>query len=96
MQVKSIAESSKRSIQPSLNYRLSSSIFKWPLTVNGLILLFCSFQMKPSGHPEDNHSDTSRETVTSDSGRGGSEDDLPVSHNNSKGKLSETIYRKCL
>ena len=45
--------------------------------------------MKPSGHPEDNHSDTSRETVTSDSGRGGSEDDLPVSHNNSKGKHSE-------
>ncbi|KAL4229883.1 Protocadherin Fat 4 [Mactra antiquata] len=33
---------------------------------------------------KDNHSDTSRETVTSDSGRGGSEDDLPTSHNNSK------------
>ena len=45
--------------------------------------------MKPiGGNPEDNHSDTSRETVTSDSGRGGSEDDLPVSHNNSKGGLS--------
>ena len=44
------------------------------------------FQMKTPGHPEDNHSDTSRETVTSDSGRGGSEDDLPVSHNNSKGR----------
>lgn len=42
-------------------------------------------EMKPiGGNPEDNHSDTSRETVTSDSGRGGSEDDLPVSHNNSK------------
>ena len=57
--------------------------------MKGLVLFFPSFQMKPSGHPEDNHSDTSRETVTSDSGRGGSEDDLPVSHNNSKGKHSE-------
>ncbi|XP_045205574.2 protocadherin-11 X-linked-like [Mercenaria mercenaria] len=33
---------------------------------------------------KDTNSDTSRETVTSDSGRGGSDDDLPLSHNNSK------------
>lgn len=33
---------------------------------------------------KDSNSDTSQETVTSDSGRGGSDDDIPLSHNNSK------------
>ncbi|KAL3880302.1 hypothetical protein ACJMK2_032550 [Sinanodonta woodiana] len=37
-----------------------------------------ALELKTGQHPEDSHSETSRETVTSDSGRGGSEDDIPV------------------
>lgn len=37
------------------------------------------------GGEKDNNSDTSRETVTSDSGRGGSDEDFPISHDGSKG-----------
>lgn len=44
---------------------------------------YCWFQVK-SGE-KDNNSDTSRETVTSDSGRGGSDEDFPISHDGSKG-----------
>ncbi|KAL3880300.1 hypothetical protein ACJMK2_032548 [Sinanodonta woodiana] len=40
---------------------------------------------------EDSHSDTSRETVTSDSGRGGSEDEIPIStcKDHLKGPITE-------
>ncbi|KAK3607632.1 hypothetical protein CHS0354_010682 [Potamilus streckersoni] len=44
-----------------------------------------ALELKTGHHPEDSHSETSRETVTSDSGRGGSEDDLPVA--SCKGEL---------
>ncbi|XP_060595472.1 uncharacterized protein LOC132749642 [Ruditapes philippinarum] len=53
-------------------------------------LLICQAKQWPhkpiKGIPneKDTNSDTSRETVTSDSGRGGSDDDLPLSHNSSK------------
>ena len=46
-------------------------------------MCFVCLQVKAG--EKDNNSDTSRETVTSDSGRGGSDEDFPISHDGSKG-----------